>query len=83
MFENAVFTSLARKTEVNYYQRKSGVEIDFVVDKQHAYEVKLRPSLRDVKRLESIAGELGLEQWHIISKNYTDMQNCVYGFMTE
>jgi predicted AAA+ superfamily ATPase len=83
LFENAVFSSLARRGEVNYYQRKSGVEVDFIVDKKHAYEVKLMPSQRDVKRLESLAGELGLEQWHIVSKHHTNLQGCVYGFMTE
>ncbi len=67
--------------DVNYYHRKSGVEIDFIVDKKQAYEVKLMPSAQDVKRLESLVGELGLESWHIVSKRYTELQNGVYGFM--
>jgi hypothetical protein len=81
MFENAVFLSLATRGNVNYYQRKNGVEIDFIVDKKQAYEVKLMPSPRDARRLESLAGELGLEQWQIVSKHYANMQNCVYAFM--
>jgi predicted AAA+ superfamily ATPase len=80
IFENAIFSALARRGDVNYYQKKSGAEIDFILDKKHAYEVKRMPSVRDAKRLESLAEELGLESWHIVSQNHTDLQNIVYGF---
>ncbi|MEW6456143.1 MAG: DUF4143 domain-containing protein [Acidobacteriota bacterium] len=41
IFENSIFQDLRMKGELNYYQRKSGTEIDFILDKKKAYEVKL------------------------------------------
>jgi len=34
LFENSVFQNLRIRGALNYYQRKSGVEIDFVLDKK-------------------------------------------------
>jgi len=80
LFENSIFQNLRPKGELNYYQRKSGVEIDFILDKKEAYEVKLNPQESDVKRLKSMAMELNLEKFKIISKNYNDLEHIVYGF---
>lgn len=81
LFENSIFQNLRPKGEFNYYQRKSGVEIDFILDKKEAYEVKLNPRESDVKRLKSMAMELNLEKFKIISKNYNDLEYIVYGFL--
>ena len=81
LFENSVFQNLRPKGKLNYYQRKSGAEIDFILDKKEAYEVKLNPQESDVKRLKSMAMELNLEKFKIISKNYSELENIVYGFM--
>jgi predicted AAA+ superfamily ATPase len=81
LFENSIFQNLRLKGELNYYQRKSGVEIDFILDKRKAYEVKLNPQESDVKRLKEMVEELNLEEFKIISKNYSALENIVYGFM--
>src|SRR5690606_33242275 len=41
-FENAVFNQLLHRGELAYYQLKNGREIDFVLDKKYALEVKER-----------------------------------------
>ncbi|MFB0517858.1 MAG: ATP-binding protein [Acidobacteriota bacterium] len=79
--ENSVFQNLRPKGKLNYYQRKSGAEIDFILDKKEAYEVKLNSQESDVKRLKSMAMELNLEKFKIISKNYSELESIVYGFM--
>jgi len=82
LFENSIFQNLRMKGELNYYQRKSGVEIDFILDKREAYEVKLRAQKSDAKKLKAMAGELNLESFKIVSKNYCpEVENAVYGFM--
>lgn len=81
LFENSIFQSLRPKGELNYYARKSGVEIDFIFDKKKAYEVKLTPQLFDEKRLKEMAGELDLKEFNIISKNYSELESSIYGFM--
>jgi len=81
LFENAVFSALRLKGELNYYQRKSGVEIDFILNKKSAYEVKTSPDQRDLARLSELARELKLKDYSIISRNYFSNERIKYGFM--
>lgn len=81
LFENAIFSALRKKGEVNYYQRKSGVEIDFVLDKKEAYEIKTQPDNRDLMKLNVLAKDIKLKQYKIVSQKYTEVKNSVYGFM--
>lgn len=81
IFENSIFQNFILKGDLNYYQRKSGAEIDFILNKQEAYEVKLTPQESDARRLKGMARELGLEKFRIVSRNYSELKNIVYGFM--
>jgi len=81
LFENSIFQNLRLKGEINYYQRKNGVEIDFILDKRMAYEVKLKPQKSDTKRLWGLARALNLEEFKIVSKDYSRLENIIYGFM--
>lgn len=80
LFENAVFSALSLKGEVNYYQKKSGVEIDFILDKKHAYEVKIKPDKQDAIKLNSLCGELKLKECKIISRKFSELKDVEYGF---
>jgi len=80
LFENNVFQNLLPAGEVHYYQRKSGVEIDFIVNKKHAYEVKMHPDESDVKRLSALAHQLELETYTLVSKDYTTLPDSMYAF---
>jgi len=81
LYENAIFQNLRHKGELNYYQRKSGAEIDFILNKEKAYEVKLNPREFDVKKLKEMTEDLNLKEFKIISRNYTPLENIIYGFM--
>jgi len=83
LFENSIFQTLRMQGEINYYAKKSGVEIDFIVDKKRAYEVKTLPQPSDLKKLQEMAASVGLEGSMMVSKNYTELENCTYGFMLE
>jgi predicted AAA+ superfamily ATPase len=80
LFENNVFQNLLPAGEIHYYQRKSGVEIDFILNKTHAYEVKVNPDESDVRRLSTLAKELGLEKYVVISRSYTKLPDTQYAF---
>jgi predicted AAA+ superfamily ATPase len=43
LFENSVFQSLRAQGELNYYQKKNGAEIDFILDKKRLMKRSLRP----------------------------------------
>lgn len=81
LFENSVFQNLRLKGSLNYYQRKNGSEIDFIVDKTSGYEVKLNAHQPDVNKLKSVAGSIGLKDWHVVVKKQSDLEHVIYGFM--
>ena len=80
LFENNIFQNLRIKGEINYYQRKSGVEIDFILNKNTAIEVKINPSRQDLNKLLRISAELGIKESFIVSKKYSGLENIQYGF---
>lgn len=80
LFEQNIFQNLRLKGEVNYYQRKTGAEIDFILDKKSAYEVKVSPCKSDLNSLTKMTKQLNLAKHQIISLNHSDLEKTIYGF---
>ena len=68
IFENAIAHQLALIGEVNYYEKSSGAEIDFILDKKIAIEVKETLSGFDVKSLQKRSKPLEMEQNILIGR---------------
>lgn len=85
LFENNIFQNLRPTGEVNYYQRKNGAEIDFILNTKTAYEVKTNPTPSDIKKLKKISNEIGINDYKIISRHFClntdEMENIEYGFL--
>jgi len=82
LFENNVFQSLLVNGEtINYYRRKSGGEIDFILNREKAYEVKINPQESDIKKLKELSKSLNLKEYKIVSKTYSSLEGVIYGFM--
>lgn len=81
IFENSIFQNLRVRGELNYYQRKSGVEIDFILNKKNAYEVKINPSKSDTHRMKELSHELGLKSCLMVSRKFSEIEGVTYGFM--
>jgi predicted AAA+ superfamily ATPase len=80
LFENSIFQILRTHGDINFYEKKNGIEIDFVLDRKIAYEVKTTPSKSDFRKLKKAANELQFEQYYIVSQNYSEIENVRYGF---
>lgn len=75
LFENTVFNEFYTKNQkVNYFQKKSGAEIDFIVDRK-GYEVKLTGTQTDVARLKKLSESLKLSGYAVISLEKTRQDN--------
>ena len=72
VFENAVFNTLDRRfNKVNYYQTKTGQEIDFVVpDEKMAFEVKYSGAGYDYQKLHRLPAKLGLRNFYVVTHNF-------------
>lgn len=71
LFENAIFHSLRNFNKVMYYQKRTGVEIDFVLPKQKiSIEGKLTGTPIDYQRLSRISKSLGINEYYVISHTF-------------
>lgn len=80
LLENAVYSSLRQKGDVRYYQKKSGVEIDFILNKSEAFEVKETAGAYDLRNIKKIAADLELSKVNVVTKNYAKA-GVTYGFL--
>lgn len=80
LFENMVACQLNKLGKLNFYQKKTGQEIDFILNEKFAIEVKETPIEQDFKKLESRANDLGLKQKMLIGKQppNTDFANFTW-----
>ncbi|MCF6270879.1 MAG: DUF4143 domain-containing protein [Melioribacteraceae bacterium] len=65
---NAVFNSLKNYGEINYFQKRTGLEIDFILNKSIAFEVKTTWDISDIKRLKRLSAQLKTKEYYLISK---------------
>jgi uncharacterized protein len=77
VFENAVFGNLKKYGSVNYYQRRTGAEIDFILNKEIGFEVKNKGSAGDFKKLGGMAETLKLKEWYVVSKEYSQEKGII------
>ena len=69
VFENAIAIQLRHIGEVNYFQKSNGHEIDFILNREIAFEVKQTPTPQDLHKLKTRANSLKLESQFLIGKN--------------
>ncbi|MBX7046666.1 MAG: ATP-binding protein [Ignavibacteria bacterium] len=65
-FENCVFNQLQNLGGLNYYSLKTGKEINFILNKNTAYETKERFALQDVSKLKHLASKIKLKKFNVI-----------------
>ncbi len=80
ILENSIASQLRRRGEIKYYARRSGQEIDFILNEQIAFEVKETPSPYDMKVLQQRAEQIGISQFKLIGLEQTnpDFTNFVW-----
>ena len=86
LFENSVFQALRLRGELRYYERKTGPEIDFILDGRAGFEAKLTPRETDARKLEKTARQIGLESWTLVSKRRAPEGFCghlTYAFLLD
>lgn len=78
VFENAIYHQLRFRGEIKYFQKKSGVEIDFINGRE-AFEVKTKGTLYDLTKLKRVVKTLNIKKSNVISFEYSSA-SVMYGF---
>ncbi len=79
LFENAVYVNLHPKGRVQYYQRKNGLEIDFILEHQ-GYEVKLHSHKDDVRKAQALGNEIGIKNTFLVSRDHVALPGVIHLF---
>ena len=77
MLENSIANQLSRRGKLQYYARRTGQEIDFILDEKIAFEVKETPGFHDLQTLAKRATQLGLNEYYLVglhmgNKDFTE-----------
>ncbi len=78
LLETAVANQLSYYGDLSFYSKRNKSEIDFILNKEIAFEVKQKGIEADFRKLERIVAETGIKRHYIISKSITDLENTVY-----
>jgi len=68
VFENTIAAQLKTQGTIQYYQKKTGQEIDFIFNGDTALEVKETPVQKDKYTLEQRANGLDLEKYFLLGR---------------
>lgn len=77
LFENAVFQNLKKHGSLNYYERYKGPEVDFILNKKAAFEIKIKGDSHDLKRLKRISESLKIKEYYLIVKDYAELPRTI------
>jgi len=78
LFENTIANELSAYGELCFYNKRNTAEIDFILNKETAFEVKLKAAVTDLTRLENICSRIGIKKSFLISLNYTKAARTIY-----
>ncbi len=71
LFENVIATQLKPFGQLNYYQKKTGQEIDFIINEKESVEVKETALAPDLDTLRSRSHQLAIKKYHLIGRQIT------------
>lgn len=80
VLENCIFHLLRLRGDVSFYRKKSGAEIDFVLNKKTAFEVKTTARKTDRTKLQRLVRDLDLKEGFLISDKYPSAKETFPGF---
>ncbi len=78
LFENAVANQLSSYGELSYYNRRNKAEIDFIVNKEIAFEAKLKATAKDLNRLDILSEKIGIKKSFLISQKYVTVDRTIF-----
>ncbi len=77
LFKNCVLNNLIKFGKVNYYQKRNGEEIDFILNERIGVEVKIRALVGNLRKVDEICKKIGLNESYLISNEYLEKENFI------
>ena len=78
LFETAVCNQLESYGSLTFYNKRNTAEIDFILNNDTAFEVKMKASQSDLDKLRKLADNIQINNWFVISKKYVDLDKIIF-----
>jgi predicted AAA+ superfamily ATPase len=78
LFENAVANQLKSYGNLSFYNQRNTAEIDFILNNEVAFEVKLTATEKNLARTKHLAEKIGINQSFLISRNFCNLENTIF-----
>jgi len=78
LLETTVANQLQHYGNVSYYNKRNTAEIDFILNKDIALEVKQKAIEKDLHKLKKLANSINIPHHYIVSNTVTRMKRVVY-----
>jgi len=78
LFETAVCNQLESYGSLTFYNKRNTAEIDFILNNDTAFEVKMKASQSDLDKLRKLADNIQINNWFVISKKYVDLDKVIF-----
>lgn len=79
LFENAAINQLGRHGKVSFYRDRNMREIDAILDKKMAFEIKTKGTVEYLRDLKKRSDEIGIEDYYLVSRDYADVPKVIFG----
>jgi uncharacterized protein len=79
LFENSVVNQLANYGELSFYNKRNTAEIDVIVNKKTAIEIKTTATQKYLEDLDKVAESIGIKARLLVSKKFVDLDRVIYG----
>lgn len=70
ILENAIFNNIKNRGKISYYEKRSGGEIDFILNKKIGLEAKETGTSHDKNKLQQLSKSLRLKENYVVSKTF-------------
>jgi hypothetical protein len=70
VFENAIAVQLKTQGSIQYYQKRTGQEIDFIFNGDAAIEVKETPTRHDLQTVAGRADAIAVEKYLVVGRHH-------------
>ncbi len=78
LFENAIANQLKEFGDLSFFNQRNTAEIDFILNKEIAFEVKINATGKDLKRTTYLAEKIGIKESYLISRKYNETEKTIF-----
>ena len=77
ILENSLINQISQLGVLNFYNKRNSNEIDVIVNKQVAIEIKIKGSDSDYLKLKKLSKKLNIKKKYIASKKFTNKRGWI------